>query len=103
MEKELISFINDTFLLQVQNKSYAEIKMLLSYKINDWIKHDFEKLIFVLYRIDVSEKKIMHLLQENQSENAADILAELIIERQLQKIASRKENTPPKRPSDEET
>ena len=94
MEKELVTFINDTFSLQVHDSNYAEMKLLLSSKINDWIIHDFSKLIHVLYRIDVSEKKINQLLQENILKDASDILADLIIERQMQKIES-KRNTPP--------
>jgi hypothetical protein len=45
----------------------------------------------VLYRVDVNERKLRTLLKENQNEHAGNIIAELIIERQLQKIKTRKE------------
>ena len=102
MEKELTIFINDTFSLNISTTSYAEIKSILANKINDWINNDFNKLIHVLYRIDVSETKINQLLKENRSLFAADILADLIIERQLEKIKTRKDSPPPENNSEEE-
>lgn len=34
--------------------------------INEWITQDFKKLLLVLYRLDVSEKKLSQLLAENK-------------------------------------
>ena len=48
-------------------------------------------LVQILYRIDVSEKKIKTLLKENQGSDAGKIIASLIIERQMQKIKSRQQ------------
>ena len=44
----------------------------------------------MLYRIDVSEQKLKMLLQTNPNEDAAKLIASLIIERQIQKIELRK-------------
>jgi hypothetical protein len=60
-------------------------------QVNDLILHDFEKLISLLYRIDISEQKLKALLQNNKGTDAARIISTLIIERQLQKIRSRRE------------
>jgi hypothetical protein len=49
--------------------------------INEWITQDFKKLLLVLYRLDVSEKKLTQLLAENKGTDAANIIATLIIER----------------------
>jgi hypothetical protein len=49
--------------------------------INGWITQDFKKLLLVLYRLDVSEKKLSQLLAENKGIDAANIIATLIIER----------------------
>jgi hypothetical protein len=59
--------------------------------INELINTDFEKLVQLLYRIDVSEAKLKALLQANPQEDAAKMIANLIIERQLQKLKSRKQ------------
>jgi hypothetical protein len=58
--------------------------------INDLINTDFHSLIQLLYRIDVNEKKIRFFLEENLHKDSADVITDLIIERQLQKIESRK-------------
>ena len=63
----------------------------LSAEINDMIKADFEKLVNLLYRIDVSELKLKSLLHSNPDTDAGEIIAGLLIERQLQKIRLRKE------------
>jgi hypothetical protein len=60
--------------------------------INDMINTNFERLISLLYRIDVNEEKLKSLLRQNESEDAGRIIATLIINRQLDKIRSRKEN-----------
>ena len=82
--------------------SFAEIKDKLSYHINELIQHDFQKLVTILYRIDVSEAKLKYLLKENSGEDAGKIIAELIIERQLQKIKSRQEYRSDENISDDE-
>jgi hypothetical protein len=71
--------------------SFELLKQRLSTHINQLIRSDFEKLVSLLYRIDISEPKLRLLLQQKQGEDAADTIADLIIERQLQKIKSRKE------------
>lgn len=71
--------------------SQSEWVKTLEERINYLLVHDFDKLIALLYRIDVSEKKLKEQLQANSSEDAGKIIAALVIERQLQKIKSRKE------------
>lgn len=53
---------------------------LIAY-INDCIQHDFNKLVQLLYRIDVSEEKLKSILQLNPNEDAAKLIAAVIIER----------------------
>lgn len=65
--------------------SLEELKQQLILHINHLINHDFEKLVFHLYRIDVNEAKMKQLLEQNNGENAAGLIADLIIERQLEK------------------
>jgi hypothetical protein len=65
----------------------------LASEINDLIKNDFEKLVNLLYRIDVSESKLKSMLQSNPDTDAGHIIAGLLIERQLQKIKLKKEFT----------
>ncbi len=74
----------------LQPNSLNEIREKLLVLINELINKDFHALIQLLYRIDVNEKKIRLYLNEKPNEDAASVLADLIIERQLQKIESRK-------------
>lgn len=61
----------------------------LAEEINSLILTNFERLVQLLYRIDVSEMKLKSLLKENPNEDAGKIIAALIIERQIQKIKLR--------------
>ncbi|MBC7867956.1 MAG: hypothetical protein H7X88_10535 [Gloeobacteraceae cyanobacterium ES-bin-316] len=82
-------------LLEVTEESVLKDPQLfhkLCAYINELIINDFERLVSLLYRIDVSEKKIKTFLQRQPGVNAAETIAVLIIERQLQKIKSRQEN-----------
>ena len=59
--------------------------------VNHLINIDFEKLVFLLYRIDVSESTIKQLLALPSANNAGQLIADAIIKRQLQKIESRQQ------------
>ena len=59
-------------------------------QINALLVNDFDRLIAILYRMDVSDIKLKHLLKQNPGEDAGRIIAELMIERQVQRIQSRK-------------
>lgn len=86
----------------IERKPVEEIREQLIVLINELINKDFQALIQLLYRIDVDEKKIRHSLDENTYSDSAAILADLIIERQLQKIKSKKHFGKKNHESDEE-
>ena len=91
VEKELIHIINkqiDTNL--TEDISSNELQQKLTVFINDLILNDFQKLISILYKVDVDEKKLKRILKENAGTDAGEIIAGLIIEREIQKIETRK-------------
>ena len=91
MNTDLINNINQSLDIELPvSVSQQELREQLVAHINHLINHDFEKLVFYLYRIDVDETKMRRLLEEREGEGAAGLIADLIIERQLQKIESRK-------------
>jgi hypothetical protein len=93
MDSNLISAIRQSIEIDLpENISFDLLREKLSDHINYLIQHDFQKLVFILYRIDVSEAKLKYLLKENTDKDASPIIADLIIERQLQKIKSRQEH-----------
>lgn len=67
----------------------------LAAAVNHLITHDFHKLVALLYRIDVNEKKLKQLLQERSGSDTGEMIAQLIVERQLQKIKTRRDPQPP--------
>ncbi|HEX6333539.1 MAG TPA: hypothetical protein VFZ78_04875 [Flavisolibacter sp.] len=60
--------------------------------VNELIRTDFSRLVYILYRVDVSEKTLKQMLQDHPSTDAGDLIASLLIERQLQKNRARKEH-----------
>ncbi|HET6994004.1 MAG TPA: hypothetical protein VFI06_03430 [Chitinophagaceae bacterium] len=69
----------------------ASFRESLSRMLNDLINEDFEKLVQFLYRLDIDEKKLRKILEINTDRDAGEMIAELVIERQLQKIKYRRE------------
>jgi hypothetical protein len=59
--------------------------------INELILHRFDYLVSLLYRMDIDEKKLRRLIADHPGADAAAIIAEMVIERQLMKIKSRQE------------
>ena len=92
MHTDLISYINQSLEISLPDTiSLEELKQKMALHINHCINHDFEKLVSLLYRIDVNENKMRQLLEQKEGENAAGLIADMIIERQLQKIKSRQQ------------
>jgi uncharacterized protein YwgA len=90
MNNDLVSHINTSLEISLPaTLSQEELREKLTAHINHLINHDFEKLVYYLYRIDVDENKMRRLLEQREGENAAGLIADLIIERQIQKIKSR--------------
>lgn len=90
--KTLVREINKNMAIALPDEiSLDELQQQLCVYVNELIQTDFQKLIMLLYRIDVSELKLKQLLQVQPQENAGDIIAALIIERQLQKIKTRQQ------------
>ena len=82
LQKEMMADLHDTL-------NQMELLLQVQEKVNELIEHDFGKLVNILYRIDVSEQKLKHLLQSNGDKDAAAIISRLIVERQIEKIKSR--------------
>ena len=82
VQQEIIQIISEDLLPQT---SLAVFKEKLSVYINQLINHDFEKLVHILYGLDVSEQKLRSALAATSSD-AGMTIAQMIIDRQQQKI-----------------
>jgi hypothetical protein len=100
---ELIHDLNGSYDLDLSERlSAEELEALLAVKLNTLIRDDFNALLQLLYRIDINETRLRRLLQEKSGEDAGKIIAQLIIERQWQKIQTRRQYKPTDRGSEEE-
>jgi len=92
-DKNIVSAIRISLDIELQEGlSIDELKKIIADYINPLITNNFNKLISILYRMDINESKLKQLLADNPDKDAGMIIADLIIERQIQKIKSRKEN-----------
>ena len=58
----------------------------LAAEVNEMIEHNFEGLIQILYRMDVSEHKLKEVLAANQQEDAGKLITAVILERLAQRL-----------------
>ena len=83
--------IDQSYLPVAENEDerFHELRKILIRRIEELIEKDVEKLKWILYRIDVSEKKVHEALATNAQLHYPDLLADLIIERQIEKARTR--------------
>jgi hypothetical protein len=65
--------------------------LALASEINSLILSDFEKLVQILYRLDINENNLKQTLKEQLNDEAGLIIARMIIERQVQKSRTRQQ------------
>ena len=101
-DEHALQKVSEQLEIDITGKDHSAARQILADKINELINKDFQKLISILYRIDVSEPKLKKLLQENSNTDAGLLIAGLMIERQAEKIRSRQQNQRDEDISDEE-
>jgi len=65
-----------------------EFKLFLTEKLSDLMAKNFDEMLKILYQIDINEIKVRDVIHSNNNYKAS-LLADLIIERQLQKVKTR--------------
>jgi hypothetical protein len=76
--------LSGDFNLPVTNNK-QQLTEALAEGINYLIQADFSRLLNILYRIDISEQTLKQTLEQQADMDAGLLIADLIIERQLQK------------------
>lgn len=66
------------------------LEAILAQRIDTLINNDFNRLIQLLYRIDVSEPNLRQILKQHPTADGSALIARLILERLWQKIVTRK-------------
>ena len=93
MEAVLSSYeiVTSNELIPIEEESYEALKEKLASYLNNLMATDYNKLVTILYRIDIAQEKAMAELAKNaEKETAGETLAQLIIERQLEKVITRR-------------
>jgi len=92
VENELTTYIGKELAIDLpDNINMEDLTAAIAIEVNHLIDKNFQKLVGILYRMDVSEPKLKNLLANHPQADAGIIIAQLMIERQLQKIATRKQ------------
>lgn len=72
--------------------TYENLKVQLTEKLVYMLHYEMEKLMGILYRIDVREKDVKAAFAQNNPKLIAPLLATAIIERELEKAQSRRDS-----------
>jgi hypothetical protein len=86
---EVQKVLTELFALKVY-KDKTDFVNHLALEINALILHDFHKLVSILYRIDINESQLKQMLQQYAHVDAGYIIAQLVIDRQLEKAELRR-------------
>lgn len=65
------------------------VREVLTQEIDYLISHNMDRLLWILYRVDVDETRLRQLIADNPPADASGLTADLIIERQLEKAETR--------------
>jgi hypothetical protein len=86
-------FVKSDFTSLIPNNDFEKLEEFRNYlteKMKEMLDNNYNLLINTLYRIDISEKKLAELFSLKNKEFIPEKLADLIIERQIEKIYFRK-------------
>lgn len=85
----------DAALQTAPDITYEQLEALLAEKLELLISTDFQQFVLLLYKVDVSEFKIRQILESDLSPEVYKKIAALLIERQQEKVISRKTYSQP--------
>lgn len=69
---------------------FSKVRIWLVKEIDYLLHSNMERLQWILYRIDIDERKLKTLLENDTEAPSAEIIADAIIARQIQKYHTRK-------------
>lgn len=90
VEKEFLVSGDNSLIPSADLTSLEEFREYLTGKLKILLEEKFETLVNILYRIDISEQKLNELFSAKNRDFIPASLADMIIERQIQKIKLRK-------------
>ena len=85
LEKEQV----ETGMIPPETLTHEMLRDWLAGKVSYLMKHNFHKLMSILYRIDGHENNVKRVFDEYNPHEIPPMLAELMIQRQIQKAKTR--------------
>ncbi len=87
--QQMIRTVGSVFEMEQSDFKLEEFEKRLRIRIEELLQKDFARLVNILYRLDVDEEKLKTQLNNRPATDAAELISELIIERQLEKLQTR--------------
>jgi len=100
--QQMIRTVGSVFEMDHSDFDIEEFENRLTERIEELLQKDFTGLINALYRLDVDEERLKTRLANQPATNAAEIISKLIIERQLEKLKTRWQQSAQENIPDEE-
>lgn len=88
--QDITQSLTPYFALQEGGYTYDMLLKRVAEEVQYLIDYDLNKLWNLLYRIDVSEKKVREVIETAPFSQHSLLIAQLILKRQQEKIISRK-------------
>jgi len=78
-------------LLSLTPQTFETRRRDMEIAINDLLQNNFPQLISILYQVDVDEQKLRKMLELNSGQDAAVVISDMLIRRQLEKLKTREQ------------
>jgi hypothetical protein len=89
--KEIFEIVSGNFEIRhFDVLSIEDVRRILTLRIREMLDKNLEKLVSTLYRIDVSQKITDEIFKLTSKDDIAVLIADAVIERQIQKIHTRR-------------
>src|SRR5690349_25081726 len=75
--------------IKTEVNTLEQFRIQLVNAIEMLLQKDFPRLIQILYRLDVDEEKLKTQLKNNSGSDTAEVISDMIMTRQLQKLEMR--------------
>ena len=98
---ETVEALLQDFNAPLASSAKEELYLRLQDAIRDLLFHDFNRLVQLLYQVDIEERKLKTLLQSRPEADAAVLISDLLVER-LEEKRKIRESMPPKKDIPEE-
>jgi len=90
LPETIIQLSADAGLQAIPEISYEQLEAALAEKLEYMISTDFQQFVLLLYKVDVAETKVRIILESDLTPGVYRKIAALLIDRQQEKIISRK-------------